>query len=237
MPLYSTHANYRHNNQPLFIPEQRRDAFGALRIWNAIGTYGAIGVSPFGIDTLKAETCAFTKPYKLLSEVSALVLEAHRRPGSSVGFWFDELNADGTDPSKVVVREMAGFEITIQRSFVFGKAASGSGMLIHLPTTSREPGVAATFLLIGLGFQVRFKSLHPRAHFTGLLNLEEQRITDKKTGAMKTVRRLNGDETRSGAWAMMPNEEPDYGGYPIAITIPAGTGIARCDVYALIGDE
>jgi beta-galactosidase GanA len=39
---------YRHRNQPLFIPEQRRDAYGVRRIWAAYGSFQAIGVSPFG---------------------------------------------------------------------------------------------------------------------------------------------------------------------------------------------
>jgi hypothetical protein len=31
---------------------------------------------------------------------------------------------------------------------------------------------------------------------------------------------------------MMPNEDPDYGGFPIAITIPARTGIAEVEFYS-----
>ena len=86
------------------------------------------------------------------------------------------------------------------------------------------------FLLIGWGFQVTFKSANPRAHFTGILKFEEKDIDNK---CMKTVRLLNGDETRSGRCAVMPSEDPDYGGFPISITVPARTGIAMCQPYAL----
>jgi hypothetical protein len=44
---------------------------------------------------------------------------------------------------------------------------------------------------------------------------------------------MNGDETRSGAFYIMPNEDPDYGGFPIAVTIPARTCIAECTTYSI----
>ena len=54
---------------------------------------------------------------------------------------------------------------------------------------------------------------------------------------MSKGRILNGDETRSGAFCMMPNEEPDYGGFPICVTIPARTMIAEVEVYSLEEDS
>jgi hypothetical protein len=35
----------------------------------------------------------------------------------------------------------------------------------------------------------------------------------------------------------MPSEDPDYGGFPISVTIPARTMIAEVEVYALQDDE
>ncbi|KAE8419586.1 glycoside hydrolase superfamily [Aspergillus pseudocaelatus] len=219
---------YRHRSQPLFIPEQRRDEYGARRIWTAYGSYQAIGVSPFGVDTLEPSTNPFTKHYGLLDSVSQIVLDAQRRPGSSVGFFFDELADNGSDPSKPVVRRYEGFEITIERCFVFGKPGPGSGMVIHLG--------GGKFLLIGWGFQVRAISLSPKATFTGILRFEEKSVVNRETGELKTLRVLNGDETRSGIFAMMPNEDPDYGGFPICVTIPARTMIAEVEFYS-IDDE
>ncbi|KAI1089473.1 glycoside hydrolase [Rostrohypoxylon terebratum] len=219
-------AKYRHRDQPLFIPEQRRDDYGARRIWIAYGSYGAIGASPFGIDTVDPKTSPFTKHFGLLKSVSALVLEAQRNPGSSVGFCFDELPKDAlVDPAKPIVRRWGGFEITIEPCFVFGKRGAGSGMVIHRS--------GANFLLIGWGFQVRAKSLSRTAGFTGILRFEEKVVVDHKTGELRTERWLNGDETRSGKFVMMPNEDPDYGGFPISVTIPARTMIAELEVYSL----
>lgn len=114
----------------------------------AYGSYQAMGVSPFGIETQVPATNPFTRHYGLQS-VAPLVLEAQTRPDSSVGFYFDGFSGDGgsADPSKPVVRCWGAYEITIERWFVFGKPGPGAGMVIHLG--------GPRFLLIGWGFQVR----------------------------------------------------------------------------------
>ena len=226
-----TCARYRHKDQPLFIPEQRRDEYGVRRIWIAYGSYAAMGVAPFGIDTLEPETNPFTKHYGLLQSVSSLVLDAQRRPYSSVGFCFDELPEDfpqTPDPSPVVRRQWGGFEVTIKRCFVFGRPGTGSGMVIH-----KGDG---KFLLIGWGFQIEAKALSKKSHYSGILRFEEKAVDDAATGKLRTVRVLNGDETRSGQWGAMPNEDPDYGGFPICVTIPARTMIAEIEFYSLERD-
>lgn len=98
-------------------------------------------------------------------------------------------------------------------------------MIIHLG--------GAKFLLVGLGFQVRAQALSPTASFTGFLRFEEKVVTDKTTGEMRTLRVLNGDETRSGKMAIMPSQNPDYGGFPICVTVPARTMIAELELYSL----
>jgi hypothetical protein len=157
------------------------------------------------------------------------VLEAQRRPDSSVGFFFDELPEDGSKAkknayAKTVVQKYGDFEITIERCFVFGKLGPGTGMVIHQ--------CGGKFLLIGWGFQVRAQSLSPASSFTGILRFEEKVIVPE-AGKLRTQRVLNGDETRSGKFAMMPNEDPDYGGFPICVTIPARTMIAEVEFYSI----
>jgi hypothetical protein len=125
---------YRHHNQPMFIPEQRHDEYGARRIWTAYGSYQAIGVSPFGNNTLEPSTNPFTRHYSLLDSVLQIALDAQTPPNTSVGFYFDELNEDGSDSSKPVVKHSGGYVITVERCFVFGKAGPGAGMAIHLGT-------------------------------------------------------------------------------------------------------
>lgn len=221
-------AAYRHSGQPLFIPEQRRDEYGARRIWTAYATYQALGVSPFGIDTLEPETCAFTQEYKLLEQVQEIVLEAQRKSGLAQGFFFDDW-VEGATADREYVFGMGNFQVRIQRAFVFGKPGPGGGMIVH----TGGQGKTATFLLIGHGFQAVFKSMSPSSHFTGILSMCEKKVVNKDTGELKTVRRLGGDETRSGAFAVMPNANPDYGGFPICVTVPAETMIAEVVAYYL----
>lgn len=48
----SSCAKYQHGDQAFMIPEQRRDEYGARRVWQAYGSYKCIGAAPFGIDTV-----------------------------------------------------------------------------------------------------------------------------------------------------------------------------------------
>lgn len=217
---------YRHRNQPLFIPEQRRDDHGARRVWEAYGTHLAIGTSPFGIDTLPATANTFTKHYGLLDSVSEIILDAQRRPASSIGFYFDELATNGSDCSKQITKRFCDYELTIQRCFVFGTPGPAAGMVIHL-------GDGPRFLLIGWGFEVHARALSPSSTFTGILSFKEKRVVNKETGELETIRVLNGDEIRTANFAMMPSEDPDYGGFPVAGTIPANTMIAELELYSI----
>lgn len=180
---------YRHEDQPLFIPEQRRDEKGARRVWLAYGTYGSIGCSPFGIDSLSAADSAMTYTYGMLSSVSHLILDAQaNRPEEMMGFFFDEVHASAPGAKEQWRRVFGDFEVIVDRAFVFGKPGPGAGIIIHQGS--------GKFLLIGKGFQVTFKSTNPKSTFTGILYSEEKSID--KDGVLHTWRVMNGDETRSG---------------------------------------
>lgn len=215
--------DYQHGGQPLFIPEQRRDEHGARRIWSAFGTFHALCASPFGIDTLGPVDKVWAKHFGLLSQVSEYVLAAQEGKYQSIGFFFDELGNDEVNSESTKV-SFGDWALTVDRAFVFGKPGPGFGMVIHLGDVR--------FLLVGQGFRVRFVSLKQGAVFTGILSFIEK-IYDHHTKELKNGRTLNGDETHSGEFVNMPNEQPDYGDFPIPITIPARTSIAECEVYAL----
>ncbi|KAJ5751708.1 hypothetical protein N7520_008625 [Penicillium odoratum] len=103
-----------------------------------------------------------------------------------------------------------GYEMSMKRYFVFEKPGPGAGMVIHLG--------GPRFLLIGWGFQARARAWS--FSFTGFLSFREK-VVDK--GEVRLLRVLNGDEARSGKFAMMPNEDSDCGGFPICMTISART--------------
>ncbi|KAM0433472.1 hypothetical protein ACHAPT_004352 [Fusarium lateritium] len=212
--------NYTEQGNPLFIPEQRRDENGARRVWLSYATYGALGASPFGIDT-GAEVIG--REFKLLSQTSSYLLDA--APKDRFGFFFDEEPCDKFPEQWT--RVCGDIKVIVERCFVFGKPGPGGGMVIHLGD--------AKFLLVGRGFHVRFQSVRKEATLTGILGAEEKEVDEE--GKLRTLRVLNGDETRSGEFVMMPNDDPDYGGFPIAVTVPARTCIAEVEAYWIAEKE
>ncbi|OAK94162.1 glycoside hydrolase [Phaeosphaeriaceae sp. SRC1lsM3a] len=220
----TTCRNYRHGGQPLFIPEQQRNEKGARRVWLAYGTYLSLGCSPFGIDSLQASESAFTKHYGLINSLRKQILDAQaNRPEDMMGFFFDDIVGDNVE-EKSWTKVMGEFEVIVERAFVFGKPGPGAGMVIHQGD--------GKFLCAGWGFNLHFKSTKPKSTFTGILHAEEKEV-DVETCELSTLKLLGGDETRSGKFLIMPNEDPDYGGFPIAVTIPARTCIAECWAYSL----
>lgn len=220
-----TCAAFRHRGQPLFIPEQRRDEPGALRIWAAIGAHGALGVSPFGIDSTCPEVSPFTFHYGLLRQVSPHILQARAEGRSIHGFFFDGFAPGEKDTSATQTIQMGSWTLEIARAFVWGHPGPAFGLVIQLEDDK--------FLLIGEGFQVSFASTDSASVFTGIRSFREKEVDEDGEGGLKDGRWLNGDETRSGQAAIMPSEDPDYGGFFICISIPARTRIAECSVYSL----
>ncbi|KAL2873775.1 hypothetical protein SGCOL_011091 [Colletotrichum sp. CLE4] len=213
--------DYTAQGNPLFIPEQRRDENGARRVWLSYGTYGALGASPFGIDTGPE---VVGREFKLLAQVAPYLLAA--KPEDRFGFFFDEeINTAGKGEKWTKV--IGDVEVIVERAFVFGKPGPGGGMVIHLGD--------AKFLAVGRGFNVHFKSVRPEATFTGILAATEKEVDEK--GELQTLRVFNGDETRSGEFLIMPNDDPDYGGFPIAVTVPARACIVEIEAYWVAEDE
>ncbi|RSL46822.1 hypothetical protein CEP54_013682 [Fusarium duplospermum] len=212
--------NYTDQGNPLFIPEQRRDENGARRVWLSYATYGGLGSSPFGIDT-GAEVVG--REFKLLAQTSSYLLNA--APEDRFGFFFDEEPCDKFPEQWT--RVFGDIKVIVERCFVFGKPGAGGGMVIHLGNSK--------FLLVGRGFHVRFEGVRKEATFAGILWAEEKEVDSE--GKLQTLRILNGDETRSGEFLMMPNDDPDYGGFPIAVTVPARTCIAEVEAYWIAEDE
>lgn len=228
--------SYLHRGQPLFIPEQRRDEYGVLRIWSAIGNYGALGTSPFGIDTDHPDTSPFTSHFKLLDEVTPLILLARQRGQQTCGFFFDLYEPDSPDPSPPRSVRFGEWILHIHRAGVFGHPGSGYGMIIapQPHDEARDDHENAEFIFIGEGYQVEFEATNPDATFSSILSFKEKQMVD---GKLVTERFLNGDETSSNgstrSVVRMPGPDPDYGGFPIAISIPSRTKIATCRPYYL----
>ncbi|KAK5082324.1 hypothetical protein LTR05_007470 [Lithohypha guttulata] len=222
---------YSYKKRPLFIPEQRADNAGARRAWLSYGSYSCIGCSPFGIDTVlssEADRKIWQHTYGLLHRLSSHILEAQaQRPESMFGFFFDEFDSRNVHEEWRYTFSDIALEVVVERAFVLGTPAPGYGLVIH-----RGEG---KLLLAGAGFQVSFKSTNPRATFTGIVSAAEKEIDED--GTLRTARVLNGDEIASGRSMVMPSEQPDHGGFPMKITVPARTYVAEVVAYSLEEDE
>ena len=219
---------YSHGDQPLFIPEQRRDEYGALRIWEAIGTYNAIATSPFGIDTDSPMTSPFTHHYELIKKFSGIILRARTKGYDMCGFFFDRYERSQPNPSPGREVKMGDWHLHIKRAHTFGQPDPGFGIVIR---TS-----ANNFLLLGEGYSVGFDRVIPAGKdpvFTGLIGFWEKGVTNEETGELETLRTLNGDEVGNGSWAIMASATIDLGGFCIPAFIPAKTRIAEVEVYFL----
>lgn len=202
---------YTRRGNPLFIPEMRRDAEGVRNIFLAVGQYGAIGVSPFGVDSLEPpEDAALRECYGVLRQIAPLVL-AHQGGGAMVGF-----RLDAARPR--LVAELGGYELDISLAHGFGfQIEHGYGLII-----AEGPD---TFIGAGFGFQAAFRPITPGPARAGILAVDEGVVSD---GRWVPGRRLNGDETLSGQFWRFPAAGPSAGLIPM---LGAGTGIARCTLY------
>lgn len=216
---------WQHQKQPFFIPEQRHDLYGAIRLWYAVGTHGAMGVSPFGIDSDHPSTSPFTKHYALLRDVSDEILKARTAGRRTFGFFFDEY-AEGTiDPSPPSWKtSIEGWDVTVEREPCFGHPGeAGFGLIIHLHGNR--------FLLVGQGFTVKFKSTDPLSSFSGILEFLEKEVVNQTTGEMRTRRILNGDEATGNCFKMPSSDVNTRGNGQVLIFVAAGTSIAEAEPF------
>jgi hypothetical protein len=201
---------YTRRGNPLFIPEMRRDAEGARNGFFAIAQHDAIGMSPFGLDSLfSPDDAPLARSYRLLRQLTPLILE-HQGRGTMVGFVLDA--------ERPTFRcELGGYELEITAPFSFGGPVQpGYGLVI-----STGPDA---FIGAGYGFRVGFKPATPGPALVGLGAVDEGTFVD---GGWVAGRRLNGDE-RQG-W-VFPYSEPQASVFPIPL-LGAGSAIARCVVY------
>jgi hypothetical protein len=84
-----------------------------------------------------------------------------------LGFFFDDFVEGQKTKEKSWTKSMGGFEVIIERAFVFGKPGPGAGMVIH------QGG--GKFMCAGWGFNLFFNSTNPKSTFTGILHAEENR--------------------------------------------------------------
>jgi len=172
-------ADYKRPNNPIFVPEAKIDA-GNLFV--ALGQFGAIGFSPFGVEDA-ADGHDLFKAYAVLNEMTGLIASAQARGGVR-GFKIG---------AREVRREtLGGYAVAISgpidtRGFFgagTGSAApppeAGYGLIIHSGPDE--------FIVVGRGVTLNFRA--PDA----VVETDAVQEGVFKNGQWIAGRTLNGDE-------------------------------------------
>lgn len=200
----------------LFVPEMRRDATGVGHIFEAIGEFGALGVSPFGVDSGSDEDLRpLTDAYDLLARAEGLLCDAESPGGDRHGFFL-------TDSRPEAEFVFPGLRMTVTRVTAIGIDPAGTWAYGII----RELG-PQRFAAVGRGFRIAFAATDADSRI-GVESVEE--ILD--TVGLRGGRRLNGDETAGGTAWIHPHTEPlSMAHFPIPMG-HAHSGISICRTYA-----
>jgi beta-galactosidase GanA len=210
-------ARYARADNPLFIPEARKDEDSGVNALYAVGAYGALGFSPFAIETIENPGASpLAESYRLLSQLAPLIVQqtaqapaalAPPAPGhpSSAAPWPATMTAVLLD-KETPVREitLGGYRVRLAHDYTWewsGPARLGSvwpraGAVI----INTDPG---NYIFAGTGVIATFvPELGPvKETVFGIEKIEEGRYQDGKWIA---GRRLNGDENHQGRQLRLP---------------------------------
>lgn len=194
----------------LFLPELKRTAPGEL--FEAIGANGAIGVSPFGIDSApERELTVLSRAYRQLAAVGKDILDGRRR-GDVRGFALTDRAPDAT-------LTLGDYEFVATRDFDplgTGEYEDGYGVLIQ--------NADGSFLIAGHGVVLRAR--HQQLGRPAWV-LECRELAIDGTGDV--IRELNGDETGGGEIIRITRTDPPgFGPIPIAASV---SGLLQFSLY------
>ena len=206
---------YRARRGRLFIPEIRADAPGIGQMFSAIGTHRALGVSPFGVDSLDPAyegTAQLVDAFALLRAAAVLIranpeaavrgfVLSEKQPGVDLPLGDATIRIHSKDEWGMVTPVYPAYGIAIEDGD--GLYLIGRGFWITLAGDA--------------GTQVSFASA---THY----RLEGDELVP--------VLRLNGDETAGGTLIPFPFAgSPILPGRAIPTRLPEA-GIARISVYS-----
>ncbi|KAF0093904.1 MAG: glycoside hydrolase family 35 [Puniceicoccaceae bacterium 5H] len=191
---------YTRSGNPLFIPEARRSDEASVNALYAFGEHGALGFSPFGIESIQGSAAEnLSASYDLLRQLTPVLLE-HQGAGETAGLLKE--HPDNSKPQEVrlggYVLE-ATFEDTAPPSLADGVIVQGGvgargvqklpsgGLVVHTGPDA--------FLFAGIGVKVTFHLATDTGEQVGILSCEEGRFVD---GEWQHIRWLNGDQTHQG---------------------------------------
>ncbi|MBN1935887.1 MAG: DUF5597 domain-containing protein [Anaerolineae bacterium] len=179
-------AQYTRSDNPLFIPEARRDERAAAACFYALAQHDAICYAPFGIDSVSLPH-PLVDSYALLSEMLPLIVDAQGE-GRMVGFF------QQADNERWAV-ELDGYRLLASSTVILQEGViPGGGLVMSLNDDE--------FILIGRNLMIEFARNAERVNVE-FLWLETGTFKD---GAWAAGHRLNGDETNHGRTAKLHSE-------------------------------
>lgn len=173
-------AEFTRSGNPLFVPESIAGERGIGNAFLAIGKFGGLGYSPFGIDSRLTDPAndPFAKAYGMLGSIVPLILEHQAQGTIRAGVLTEDA------PTQEI--EMGDYRIQMrlpQRRWGGEPPERGHAMILQ--TESDE------FLVLGGSVEMTFAGKSFPNQIVGLATVEEGVFED---GAWFPGRTLNGDE-------------------------------------------
>lgn len=187
---------YTRQGEGLFIPEIRFEASNAAKVFYALGHYGALGLSPFSIEsTNKPAEEPIAKAYKILQPLVPLIATAksqHALAGALV---------DKKNPEQHI--QLGDIIFTVKHDYTLGWSEKAkdeiwpeSGVLI-IQADAEEFYVAGTGVVVTMS-TVKEKTL------VGIESIFEGSFIN---GEWQAGRSLNGDEDHQGRHLRIPVDD------------------------------
>jgi beta-galactosidase GanA len=194
--------HYARSDNALFIPEANHARLpqAGPSAFLAIGEYGALGVSPFSIDTLPEERAGrLTRAFAVLEELAPTLL-ANQGQGRVRGFAPVVSYEGKVDDSPQTIR-LGDFQFKV--SFVDPwipkdeqQTIAHGGLLIQLGPEE--------YLAAGSGFVLEMTPISPGPPIAGIESIWEGRFVG---GRWVPGRLLNGDESHQGRHLRIPPDD------------------------------
>lgn len=205
-----TCREYREVAGGLLIPEMRRDPVGVASMFEAIGDEQALGLAPFGVDSLdpaSPDADTLRDGYRLLGEIPRLGLLDRPRVGFAL-----------TEASPTATRRLGGYVVDVSNTRPFGvvdPVFPAYGFVVQEADD--------TLLVAGRGVTLAFSS-------DGDLTVEILSVSELAPDGT-VERHRNGDETGSGTTVRLAELRPNP---PREFPIPLWeecTGVVRVRLH------
>ncbi|KAF9874197.1 hypothetical protein CkaCkLH20_08180 [Colletotrichum karsti] len=186
------------NNQPLLILGQNNTDIE--KIWVKFGNCNALGVALTRIEAIDLATSPAPAHFCLLRDLTPTILTARNSDKKTVGFALTAVNRVDPDCVSSTNTTMCGMDVKCQHLDNQSHRNGGWGIVVE-----QEDG---TLLVAGQAFQVKAKSLSPKATVTRVLDFVKKEVEGEGGGSLRSLRRFTAEDTNGGRAAQMPADTP-----------------------------